>query len=71
MGANVMEKDEYFFLKDLKLEIKGQEENGSFSFCFWVYLQNPTSFPSVLIYQVVFFAFSAIPSVGLYVHILN
>ncbi|KAM7503873.1 hypothetical protein LguiB_002777 [Lonicera macranthoides] len=49
------EEEEYSLLKDLKLEIKG--EDGTFSLCFWLYLpininNSTTPFPSTLLQQV-------------------
>lgn len=54
MGSNVIEDGGYSLLKDLKLEIINKEGdvNGSFSFCFWLYLHADCSlFPSTLLHQ--------------------
>lgn len=52
----VLEKKDYCLLEDLRLEIDG--EQGSFSFCFWLYLPNSTTFPATIIHQVSNYSFS-------------
>ncbi|XP_059661383.1 SH2 domain-containing protein A-like [Cornus florida] len=50
MGTNVAEADDYSSLKDLRIEIDG--ENGTFSLCFWLYLTNFSPLPSIILRQV-------------------
>ncbi|KAL7216622.1 hypothetical protein ACSBR1_028541 [Camellia fascicularis] len=51
MGSNnVAVEDDYSCLKDLRLEINGEE--ATFSLCFWLYLSNSTPFfPSTILRQ--------------------
>lgn len=51
MGSNNVEvEDDYSCLKDLRLEINGEE--ATFSLCFWLYLSNSTPFvPSTILRQ--------------------
>ncbi|CAK9134178.1 unnamed protein product [Ilex paraguariensis] len=51
MGVNAVDDKDYSLLKDLKLDIRGEPE-GTFSLCFWLYLINSTSSPSILLRQV-------------------
>ncbi|XP_031376500.1 SH2 domain-containing protein A-like [Punica granatum] len=53
-NENAMEIGNYCLLKDFRLEVeaRGEQGEGSFSFCFWVYLLSSTPFPSTLIRQV-------------------
>lgn len=50
MGSEVNESDEYSLLKNLKLEIDG--DDACFTVCFWVYLMNSTTFPVSILQQV-------------------
>ncbi|XP_054816947.1 SH2 domain-containing protein A-like [Prosopis cineraria] len=51
MGSDaIMGSGDYPLLKDLRLEIEGQE--GTFSVCFWVYLMSSTTFPATILQQV-------------------
>lgn len=50
MGDIVMEDGDYSLLKDLRLEIDGEER--TFALCFWVYLMKSTTFPATILRQV-------------------
>lgn len=43
MDCEVNESEEYSLLKNLRLEIDG--DDGCFNICFWVYLMNSSTFP--------------------------
>ncbi|KAK2638618.1 hypothetical protein Ddye_026413 [Dipteronia dyeriana] len=51
MGENVIKSEDYSLLKDLRVKIEGEEEG--FTLCFWLYLLKPSTFPAILINQVV------------------
>lgn len=48
---NVGSEHDYSALKDLTLEIDGQNDDGTFSLCFWLYLPSSTPFPSTILRQ--------------------
>ncbi|KAA8526724.1 hypothetical protein F0562_009047 [Nyssa sinensis] len=50
MATTVAEDGDYTLLKDLRLEIEG--EDGTFSLCFWLYLNNSTPLPATILRQV-------------------
>ncbi|KAL2496563.1 SH2 domain protein B [Forsythia ovata] len=54
-GFDGVEEKKYVLLKDLKVELRkdGDEEvaNGCFTLCFWLYIHNCASFPSVILHQ--------------------
>ncbi|KAK6134438.1 hypothetical protein DH2020_031817 [Rehmannia glutinosa] len=57
INSEGVEKD-YVFLKNVKVEIgrddsddNAEEANGCFTLCFWLYIDNCASFPSVLLVQ--------------------
>ncbi|CAI9088901.1 OLC1v1023355C1 [Oldenlandia corymbosa var. corymbosa] len=52
-GSNVVEMQDYGFLKDLRVELKipDKEENGSFCLCFWLYLTKTGSFSRTILHQ--------------------
>lgn len=54
-GFGGVEENSYVLLQDLKVELRkdGEEEaNGCFTLCFWLYIHNCVSFPSVILQQV-------------------
>ncbi|KAI9186503.1 hypothetical protein LWI28_017906 [Acer negundo] len=51
MGENVIKSEDYSLLKDLRVKIEGEEEG--FTLCFWLYLLKPSTFPAILLNQVV------------------
>ncbi|KAK4805039.1 hypothetical protein SAY86_004856 [Trapa natans] len=53
-NENAVDLKDYSFLKDFALEVEERREGeeGSFAFCFWVYLLSSAPFPSTLIRQV-------------------
>ncbi|KAI8552363.1 hypothetical protein RHMOL_Rhmol06G0260900 [Rhododendron molle] len=48
---NVASEHDYSSLKDLRFEINGQNDDATFSLCFWLYLPDSTPFPSTIIRQ--------------------
>jgi hypothetical protein len=52
MGSDALRSKEYCALKDLELNFN--EYDGTFSFCFWIYLMNSTAFPAIILHQVYF-----------------
>jgi hypothetical protein len=57
MGNDEMRKNEgYCKLKDLCLDFV--EYDGTFSFCFWIYLTKSTTFPTTILHQVNHFSLS-------------
>ncbi|KAG6688965.1 hypothetical protein I3842_11G152900 [Carya illinoinensis] len=49
MANGVVHSVEYSLLKDLRVEIEGEE--GAFSLCFWVYIMSSSAFPATIIQQ--------------------
>lgn len=42
---------DYSFLRDLQVEFKDYEVTNKFSLCFWLYLNEPSTLPSTILYQ--------------------
>lgn len=53
-GFGGVEENNYASLQDLKVELRKDDEeeaNGCFTLCFWLYIHNRASFPSVILHQ--------------------
>ncbi|CAJ2656978.1 unnamed protein product [Trifolium pratense] len=50
MGSDAMRSKEYCALKDFELNFN--QYDGNFSFCFWIYLMNSTTFPAIILHQI-------------------
>lgn len=46
---------DYSFLRDLQVEFKDSEVTNKFSLCFWFYLNEASTLPSTILYQVFYF----------------